>query len=94
MIIVSQKKTGIINFKNIETLYLLRKKDKYGTKSIEINARGNYDYTLGEYATEERAKEVLQEIIDKFMEYGQIQNLAGDIKQVCEIPKKYEMPKE
>lgn len=67
MIIVSQKKTGIINFENIETLYLLRKKDKYETKSIEINARGNYDYTLGEYATEERAKEVLQEIINTYV---------------------------
>lgn len=72
-----------------------------GIDDTKISGYGIYAYfekdnwsVLGEYKTEERAKEVLQEIIDKFMEYGQIQSLTGDIKQVCEIPKKYEMPKE
>lgn len=87
MIIVSQDKTSIINFDNIENIYVS------GT-FISVNYSLNNNECIAEYKTEERAKEVLQEIIDKFMEYGQIQNSAGDIKQVCEIPKKYEMPKE
>lgn len=87
MIIVSQDETSIINFDNIEEIYV-------SGKFISVNYSLNNNECIAEYKTEERAKEVLQEIIDKFMEYGQIQNLAGDIKQVCEIPKKYEMPKE
>lgn len=62
MIIVSQNKVANINYNNIEVMYLLKKDDK-----IEINARGDYDYTIGKYKTEERAKEVLQEIIDFYI---------------------------
>ena len=40
MIIVSQGKTAHINYDNIEATYLLKKDDK-----IQINMRGNYDYT-------------------------------------------------
>ena len=64
MIIVSQGKTAHINYDNIEATYLLKKDDK-----IQINMRGNYDYTIGEYETMERAKEVLQEIIKAYREY-------------------------
>ena len=46
MIIVSQGKTAHINYDNIEATYLLKKDDK-----IQINMRGNYDYTIGEYET-------------------------------------------
>ena len=94
MIIVSQDKKAIVNFDNVSSIDIYPPFDD--TDKFEINAeRVNGELIeLGIYETEERAKEVLQEIIDKFMEYGQIQNLAGDIKQVCEIPKKYEMPEE
>ena len=64
MIIVSQGKTAHINYDNIEATYLLKKDDK-----IQINMRGNYDYTIGEYETMERAKEVLQEIIKSYRKY-------------------------
>ena len=64
MIIVSQGKTAHINYDNIEVTYLLKKDDK-----IEINMRGNYDYTIGQYETMERAKEVLQEIIKSYRDY-------------------------
>ena len=86
MIIVSQGKTVHINYDNIEVTYLLKKDDK-----IEINMRGNYDYTIGEYETMERAKEVLQEIIHIYGEcnascvstgYGYVKN------------KVYEMPED
>lgn len=58
MIIVSQNKVANINYNNIEAIYMLKKDDK-----IEINVRGNYDYTIGKYETEERAKEILSEIV-------------------------------
>ena len=93
MIIVSQDKTKIVNFDNLTQIYITQDEEETATFIRYETVDSLYD-DLGEYKTEERAKEVLQEIIDKFMEYGQIQNLAGDIKQVCEIPKKYEMPKE
>lgn len=93
MIIVSQDKTKIVNFDNLTQIYITRDEEETATFIRYETVDSLYD-DLGQYKTEERAKEVLQEIIDKFMEYGQIQNLAGDIKQVCEIPKKYEMPKE
>lgn len=87
MIIVSQYKVANINYNNIEAIYMLKKDDK-----IEINVRGNYDYTIGKYETEERAKEVLQEIIDKYKEYATIQNRVGSISDVEILPKVYEMP--
>lgn len=62
MIIVSQDKVANINYNNIEAIYMLKKDDK-----IEINVRGNYDYTIGKYKTEERAKEVLQEIVKTYV---------------------------
>lgn len=62
MIIVSQNKTAHINYDNIEATSLLKKDDK-----IQINMRGNYDYTIGEYETMERAKEILEEIIELYM---------------------------
>ena len=44
---------------------------------------------IGEYKTEERAKEVLQEILNKYRQY----NLDNN-KAVTAIPKVYEIPKE
>lgn len=63
MIIVSQDETANINYENIETIYLSKKNGK-----IEINARGKYDYTIGTYATEERAIEILADIYAKIFE--------------------------
>ena len=94
MIIVSQDKVANINYNNIEAIYMLKKDDK-----IEINVRGNYDYTIGKYKTEERAKEVLAEIVQKYSSYLQLNGgpaiLQGqmDIQpNIFNIPKVYEMP--
>lgn len=59
MLIVSQNKAANINYENIEAIYLQEKNGK-----IEINVRGEYDYTIGKYETKERAKQVLEEIAD------------------------------
>lgn len=57
MIIVSQAKDEIINFKNMNNIYISR--------TGEIRACANMEdcvYVLGNYSTQERAKEVLKEI--------------------------------
>lgn len=87
MIIVSQGKTAHINYDNIEVTYLLKKDDK-----IQINMRGNYDYTIGEYETMERAKEVLQEIIRSYRKYRTAE-CDGPTKVLQETTV-YEMPED
>jgi len=87
MIIVSQGKTAHINYDNIEATYLLKKDDK-----IQINMRGNYDYTIGEYETMERAKEVLQEIIRSYRKYRTAE-CDGPTKVLQETTV-YEMPED
>jgi hypothetical protein len=87
MIIVSQGKTAHINYDNIEATYLLKKDDK-----IQINMRGNYDYTIGEYETMERAKEVLQEIIKSYRKYRTAE-CDGPTKVLQETTV-YEMPED
>lgn len=91
MIIVSQDKVANINYNNIEAIYMLKKDDK-----IEINVRGNYDYTIGKYKTEERAKEVLQEIVKTYVltEQYRVEDGRTRIKLMMEGVLLYEMPKE
>ena len=90
MIIVSQDKKSIYNFDNIKSVDIVEN-EVYITDDILMDE----GVKIGEYTTEERAKEVLKEIIGKYMEYATIANIAGnDIRQIYEIPKKYEMPKE
>ena len=91
MIIVSQDKVANKNYNNIEAIYMLKKDDK-----IEINVRGNYDYTIGKYKTEERAKEVLQEIVKTYVltEQYKVEDERTRIKLMMEGVLLYEMPKE
>lgn len=85
MLIVSQDKVANINCNNIEAIYLLKKDDV-----VEINVRGNYDYTIGRYETEERAKEVLQEITIAYKEGKFLCKIADNEWQRCNTV--YEMP--
>lgn len=92
MVIVSQDKKEVINFENILSVKLFHD-DEDNECLYEIyttvNAPGDNYILLGEYNTEERAKEVLQEIVSKYRQY----NLDNN-KAVTMIPKVYEMPKE
>ena len=60
MIIVSQDKEEIVNFENIESIWI--SVDGEGRFTIEATATTNS--TLGHYKTKEKAKGVLQEIIE------------------------------
>ena len=97
MIIVSQDKSEMFNFDEIFRLYI----DTWSSKEFAIEpdcwcikaekASDNMICAfLGEYATEERAKEVLQELIER---YGTCNNLVyGQPTGICSP--KYEMPQE
>lgn len=98
MIIINQDKTGIFNFEKIFILYV----DNWSNEKFEtepncfcIKAEKSSDNMiyaiLGEYKTEERAKEVLQEIVSKYKTtlYNPKTN-----ETVVNVPKVYEMPTE
>ena len=91
MIIISQDKTEIINFNNVESIWICS--DEEGIFTIEATADTNT--SLGEYRTEERAKEVLEEIVNTFSIRG-VQNTSyeyADIAVKIRQYAKYEMPK-
>ena len=69
MIIVNQDKTMIFNYKNIETIGIgnpLENDD--GKFAILIETISDNQYPIALYETEERAKEVLQEIINTYLD--------------------------
>ena len=88
MIIVSQDKEKIVNFDNLTQVYITQDEEEtaYFIRCETVDSL--YD-DLGEYKTEERAKEVLQEIISKYKTtlYNSKTN-----ETVINIPKVYEMP--
>ena len=90
MVIISQDKTMILNFENIETIEIgnpLENND--GKFKILCDTTSDNQYTIAGYEKEERAKEVLQEIISKYKTtlYNSKTN-----ETVVNIPKVYEMP--
>lgn len=97
MLIVSQDKTEIVNLKNIESVWICP--DEEGRFTIEATADTNA--TLGYYKTQERAKEILQEIVKKYSSYMQLnggpailQGQSDIAPAIFNIPKVYEMPEE
>ena len=93
MIIVSQDKKELINFENILSVKLFHD-DEDNECLYEIyttvNAPGDNYILLGAYKTEERAKEVLQEIIQTCTRW---ENFKYSIAEGIGTPR-YEMPKE
>ena len=81
MIIVSQDKKSIYNFNNVKSIDIVRN-EIYITDDILADS----GVCIAKYATEERAKEVLREIINAYKF-----NRKEAIGQVQTI---YEMPKE
>lgn len=90
MIIVSQDKKSIYNFDNIKSIDIVEN-EIYITDDILMDEGAK----IGEYATEERAKEVLQEIIKAYIESKKGEE-ATTIFGFAIIPSNtyYEMPKE
>ena len=89
MIIIEQDGTYFVNFKNIEqiTMAVDREETEYAIIAETLN---DDEVVLGTYATEERAKEVLQEIIERYTNWNNL--VYGQPTGICSP--KYEMPKE
>lgn len=85
MIIVSQDKAEIVNFENLVTMRL-----GYNGKHIVRAENKDKVCELGEYATEERAKEVLQEIIKAYRDYRTAE--CDGYTNVLQETAVYEMP--
>lgn len=66
MIIVSQDKSVIVNFNNVDSIEIGNMADNQAKGVIYVRLKNDYFYKLGLYATEERAKEILQEIIKEY----------------------------
>ena len=101
MIIVSQDKTKIVNFDNLTQIYITQDEEETATfiRDEEETATfiryetvdSLYD-DLGEYKTEERAKEVLQEIIKSYRDYRTAE--CDGYTNVLEKTAVFEIPKE
>lgn len=93
MIIVSQNKEQIINLDNVTRIFIedfSEDGDGFGI-GADTNSAENQCWDLGYYKTEERAKEVLQEIIKAYKGKCLIQfqgNLQNE--KIEELNKKYE----
>ena len=67
MIIVSQDKEEIINFNNVCHVYIdCAAESEEGRVQIELESINDSFITIGFYNSVERAKEVLQEIINTY----------------------------
>ena len=106
MIIVSQDKMEIFNFEKMFRLYVDNwSNEEFATEPncFCIKAEKSSDNMicafLGEYKTEERAKEVLQEIVEKYSSYLKLEGGPAILQSqmdiqpnIFNIPKVYKMP--
>ena len=93
MIIINQDKTVMLNYENIEAIGVAQKtKDKFKIIAATVT---NNEIEIAEYKTEERAKEVLQEIYCKY-EHGihLLSSKSLSVQNILDYDFIYEMPKE
>ena len=90
MIIVSQDKDVIVNFINVINIQMSDCDGDYVISAIALVGVDDFYRELGYYKTDERAKEVLQEIITRYKNWENLK--AGQPTGLC-LPV-YEMPKE
>lgn len=91
MIIISQDKEQLINLDNVTRIFIedfSEDGDGFGI-GADTNSAESQCWDLGYYKTRERAKEVLQEITNKYKKYFICANGS-----TTELPKIFEMPKE
>ncbi len=109
MLILGQNGDVMVNVERIHTISTYQSGNYENGKVMEKRFRiiawygsGESDYFyIGDYATEDRAKEVIQEIWKKYGEYfhrtGGPAILKGSVdvpEEFWVLPKVYEMPKE
>ena len=94
MIIVSQDKEKIVNFDNLTQVYITQDEEETAYFIRYETVDSLYD-DLGEYKTEERAKEVLQEIL-KYYDSLKANTIyaISDKDYPMDMKSYYDMPKE
>lgn len=90
MIIVSQDKSTILNFDNAVRVYIIRDAWEKKYYCIGYSTSDRTTIILANYKTEERAKEVLQEIIERYANWNNL--VYGQPTGACSSV--YEMPEE
>lgn len=90
MIIVSQDKKRIVNFDNLTQVYITHCEEDNTGYFIRVETVDSLYEDLGEYVTEERAKEVLQEIIKAYRDYRTAE--CDGYTNVLQETAVYEMP--
>lgn len=90
MIIVSQDKKRIVNFDNLTQVYITNCQEDNTGYFIRFETVDSLYEDLGDYATEERAKEVLQEIIKEYRDYRTAE--CDGYTNVLQETAVYEMP--
>lgn len=88
MIIISQDKSIVVNFNNINAIEIGNARENQYRGTIYARLLSDYFYKIGEYSTKERAKEVLQEIVTRYKNWANMK--VGQPSGVC-LPV-YEMP--
>lgn len=97
MIIVSQDKSVILNFDNTEAIAILNPlENNEGMFKVCAITPSDNEYTLGKYKTEERAKEVLKDLISRYeaIELKKIDTLEKEGYTLADYTPVYKMPKE
>lgn len=89
MIIVSQDKEKIVNLDNLTQVYITQDEEETAYFIRYETVDSLYD-DLGKYETEERAKEVLQEIITRYENWENMK--MGQPSGICSPV--YEMPED
>lgn len=93
MVIISQNKNRIINFDNILEIWIDSNILDKTEPVFIINAETDGTVIeIGNYATEERAKEVLQEIVKSYRDYRTAE--CDGYTNVLQETAVFEMPKE
>lgn len=94
MIIVNQDRNMIVNFDNVENIDIVADLDGTGEIPFKIYFETySSREELGKYKTEERAKEVLQEIVKEYENVKAIFDCeTGKLKNFINRPKIYKMP--
>lgn len=89
MIIVGQDKEKIVNFDNLTQVYITQDEEETAYFIRFETVDSLYD-DLGEYDTEERAKEILQEIAQRYTNWENLK--VGQPSGICSP--RYVMPED
>lgn len=96
MLIISQDKKQVVNLDNITRIFIDELEDDKNKKyciGADTNSAESMVWELGEYKTEERAKEVLQEIMKQKAMFALFRTAPTGGKEQTEMLEKFAQKK-